>query len=201
VLIFDREGATAVLLEALWRQRIGAITYRKNVKDVWPESEFADTEVVIPDGVQITMKLAMRETRLGDTLTVKEVRRLTATGHQAAVISTAHELNNVVIAGRMFSRWCQENFFAYMMQHYNIDGLVEYGAEEIPGTEWVINPRWREADKAVSAARQTVRKRQAAQARQRPSRTARISRERPSACRRCRRPRPSWRPHTPSARR
>jgi hypothetical protein len=162
VLIFDREGATAVLLEALWRQRIGAITYRKNVKDVWPESEFVDTQVAMPDGVHTAMKLAMRETRLGDTLAVKEVRRLTATGHQTAVISTAHELDSVVIAGRMFSRWCQENFFAYMMQHYDIDGLVEYGAEEIPGTEQVINPLWREADKAVTTARQSVRKRQAA---------------------------------------
>jgi len=117
VLVFDREGATAVLLEALWQQRIGAITYRKNVKDAWPESEFAETDVTLPDGLRIAMKLAMRETRLGATLTVKEVRRLTATGHQTAVISTAHGLDNVMIAGRMFTRWCQENFFAYMMQH------------------------------------------------------------------------------------
>jgi hypothetical protein len=158
ILVFDREGATAVLLEALWQQRIGAITYRKNVKNVWPESEFADTGVSMPDGVHLAMKLAMRETRLGETLTVKEVRRLTATGHQTAVISTAHGLDHVMIAGRMFSRWCQENFFAYMMQHYDIDGLVQYGAEAIPGTETVINPLWREADKTVSAARQNVRK-------------------------------------------
>jgi len=61
VLVFDREGATTVLLEALWQQRIGAITYRKNVKDVWPESEFTDTEVTMPDGVRLAMKLAMRE--------------------------------------------------------------------------------------------------------------------------------------------
>ena len=161
VLVFDREGATAVLLEALWQQRIGAITYRKNVKDVWPQSEFADTNVAMPDGVQLAMKLAMRETRLGETLSVKEVRRLTATGHQTAVISTAHGLDSVMIAGRMFARWCQENFFAYMMQHYDIDGLVQYGAQAIPGTEIVINPLWRAADKTVSTARQSVRKLQA----------------------------------------
>ena len=161
VVVFDREGATALLLEALWQQRIGAITYRKNVKDVWPESEFADTNVAMPDGVQQTMKLALRETRLGPTLSVKEVRRLTATGHQTAVISTAHGLDSVMIAGRMFARWCQENFFAYMMQHYDIDGLVQYGSQALPGTETVINPVWRAADKAVSTARQNVRKLQA----------------------------------------
>ena len=158
VLVFDREGATAVLLEALWEQRIGAITYRKNVKDTWPQDEFADTEVKMPDGGCQSMKLALRETRLGKTLTVKEVRRLTVTGHQTAVISTAHGLDSIMIAGRMFSRWCQENFFAYMMQHYDIDGLVQYGAQEIPGTELVINPKWREAEKAVITARQNVRK-------------------------------------------
>jgi hypothetical protein len=161
VLVFDREGATAVLLQALWQQRIGAITYRKNVKEAWPESEFADTQVAMPDGVQLAMKLAMRETRLGQTLSVKEVRRLTATGHQTAVISTAHGLDSIMIAGRMFARWCQENFFAYMMQHYDIDGLIQYGAQVIPGTETLINPIWREADKAVSMARQNVHKLQA----------------------------------------
>lgn len=161
VLIFDREGSTAVLFEALWQLRIGAITYRKNVKDPWPEEEFAATDVVMPDGIRTKMKLALRETRRGQTLSIKEVRRLTETGHQTAVISSAHALDSVVIAGRMFSRWCQENFFAYMMQHDDIVGLVEYGAEVIPGTERVVNPLWRIADKAVTTARQTVRKLQA----------------------------------------
>jgi len=161
ILVFDREGATASLLEALWQQRIGAITYRKNVKDTWPASEFVATAVAMPDGARTMMKLAMRETRLGEQLAVKEVRRLTETGHQTAVISTAHSLDHILIAGRMFSRWCQENFFAYMMQHYDIDGLIQYGAEEIPGTEMVINPLWRQLDKAVSQARQQLRKLQA----------------------------------------
>ncbi|WP_420537369.1 putative transposase [Ferrovum myxofaciens] len=49
----------------------------------------------------------------------------------------------------MFSRWCQENFFGYMMEHYDIDGLVEYGAESLPGTLLTINPTWRELDKQV----------------------------------------------------
>ena len=161
VLVFDREGANASLLEALWQQRIGAITYRKNVKDVWPAPEFTDTTVTMPDGVTVVMKLAVRETHLGSILTVKEVRRLTDSGHQTAVISTAHGLDNVIIAARMFARWCQENFFAYMMQHYDIDGLVQYGAQALSGMEKVINPLWREADKAVAVARKTVRTLQA----------------------------------------
>ena len=61
----------------------------------------------------------------------------------------------------MFARWRQENFFAYMMQHYDIDGLIEYGAENVPGTLLVVNAQWRDRDKAVRKARQTERKLQA----------------------------------------
>jgi len=163
ILVFDREGATGSLLGALWEKRIGAITYRKNVKDLWPQDEFTATDVAMAEAARTTLKLAMRETRFSDnsTLWLKEVRCLTHSGHQTAVISTAHELDNVTIAGRMFSRWCQENFFAYMMQHYDIDGLLQYGAEQIPGTEQVINPAWRKLDKALKAARQQLRKLQA----------------------------------------
>ena len=62
-----------------------------------------------------------------NSIAVTEVRRLTPSGHQTAIITTAQRLASPEIAGRMFARWCQENFFAYMMQHYDIDGLVEYG--------------------------------------------------------------------------
>jgi hypothetical protein len=57
----------------------------------------------------------------------------------------------------MFARWCQENYFAYMMEHYDIDGLLEYGDESLPGTHQVVNPRWRELDKAVRQTRQSER--------------------------------------------
>lgn len=164
VVIFDREGATHSLLAALWEKRIGAITYRKNVQDAWPESEFIETDVPVPGGASTRMMLAMRQTKVtagADSIAVTEVRRLTRTGHQTAVISTAQRLENAVIAGRMFSRWCQENFFAYMMQHYDIDGLVQYGAEAIPGTVLAVNPAWRTLDKAVKSTFRALRALQA----------------------------------------
>jgi hypothetical protein len=169
VIVFDREGATYSLLEELWHQRIGALTYRKNVKDVWPENEFLEHDVTIPGGGSTRMKLAMRETHLSagtSSLPVTEVRRLTQTGHQTAIITTAKKLGNTVIASRMFSRWCQENFFAYMMQHFDIDGLVDYGSESLPGTLSVINPVWRTLDKEVKKTRQAERKLQAELAKQ-----------------------------------
>ena len=164
VIVFDREGATHSLLSALWKHRIGAITYRKNVKDAWPEAEFAEQEVPIPGGGSARMKLALRETLLSsgkDSLPVSEVRRLAPTGHQTAVITSARHLGSMVIGGRMFSRWCQENFFAYMMQHYDIDGLIEHGAESLPGTVVVVNPARRALEKKIASARSIERKLQA----------------------------------------
>jgi transposase-like protein len=161
VVIFDREGATHSLLSKLWEQRIGAITYRKAVKDAWPESEFSDLEVPVPGGGATRMKLSSRQTGLSAgtaSIPVLEIRRLTHTGHQTAIITTARRLHSPVVAGRMFSRWCQENFFGYMMQHYDIDGLVQYGGEEIPGTVEVINPAWRTLDKAVADTSRRIRK-------------------------------------------
>jgi hypothetical protein len=164
VMVFDREGATHSLLSQLWQQRIGALTYRKNVRDVWPEGEFTDQEVHAPGGGSTRMKLAMRQTTLSAgkaSMPVTEVRRLTPSGHQTAVITTAQRLDPTLIASRMFSRWCQENFFAYMMQHYDIDGLIQYGVQSLPGTLKVINPVWRQLDVAVKKARQAERKLQA----------------------------------------
>ena len=164
VIVFDREGSTHSLFSELWQDRIGAISYRKNVKGVWPESEFLEHDVPVPGGGTTRMKLAMRETELSAgqaSLPVSEVRRLTKTGHQTAIITTALELGNTIIAGRMFARWCQENFFAYMMQHFDIDGLIEYGTETLPGTLVTINPAWRTLDKEVKKTVQIERKLQA----------------------------------------
>ena len=96
VIVFDREGSTHSLLAALWQQRIGALTYRKNVKDVWPEDEFSEQEVPIPGGGSTRMKLAMRHTQLGTAksrVPITEVRRLTPSGHQTAIITTAQRLD------------------------------------------------------------------------------------------------------------
>ena len=163
VIVFDREGSTHSLLAQLWQQRIGALTYGKNVKDLWPEAQFSEQEVAIPGGGSTRMKLAMRETQLStseSSMPVTQVRPLTPSGHQTAIITRAQRLGTTLIAGRMFSRWCQENYFAYMMHHYDLDGLIEYGAQSLPGTSLIINPAWRELDKAVRRALQGERKQQ-----------------------------------------
>jgi hypothetical protein len=163
VIVFDRECSNYSLIAELWKSRIGALTYRKNVKDKWPTQEFVEHVVPIIGGDSTKMKLAMRETTLSagkQSINVTEVRRLCDSGHQTAIITSAKKLGNIAIASRMFARWCQENFFAYMMQHYDIDGLIEYGVQELPGTTLVVNPDRRDLEKTIFKTRVMQRKHQ-----------------------------------------
>jgi transposase len=91
------------------------------------------------------MKLAEIGSWIGsrsDGLWVREVRKLTRGGHQTSLITTAYGQWGLESAGLLFSRWSQENFFHYMMEHFAIDALSEYRTEAIPGTNRpVANPR------------------------------------------------------------
>jgi len=69
---------------------------------------------------------AERGTFLGGKRWVREIRKLTASGHQTAVLST-DDLSEPgpIIAAAMFARWSQENFFRSMREYYGLDRLVD----------------------------------------------------------------------------
>src|SRR4030042_2758237 len=92
---------------------------------------------------------------------MKETRKLTASGHQTSLISTAYHIPHTLLAARMFSRWCQENFFRYMMQHFAIDLLEEYGTTIFPDTEQVVNPKWRELNRTRNSLQNKLRSQKA----------------------------------------
>ena len=59
---------------------MGALTYRKNVKDCWSDSEFSEHEVPVPGGGSTRMKLATRQTQLSagkQSIAVTQARGLT----------------------------------------------------------------------------------------------------------------------------
>lgn len=151
VMIFDREGySPAFFKEMLEEHRIVCITYHKFPKGTWPEEWFVDTEVEMPNGEKLTIKLAEMGSWIGDKkngLWVREVRKLSKNDHQTSLISTAKSAVAPRDAALIFSRWSQENFFAYMAKHYAIDLLSEHGTEEFPGKQRVVNPVWRELDR------------------------------------------------------
>lgn len=143
-LVFDREGFSPAFLQEMRDIKVHCVTYRKNVKDKWPDSEFRETTVGFPCGRREKMRLARRAVSLSNGMPVTEVRRLCDSGHQTALVDTSPEPVADESAGRLFNRWTQENFFKYMMAQYGIDRLVEYGGESLPDTTRVPNPRRKE---------------------------------------------------------
>ncbi len=149
-LVFDREGYSPAFFKEMWKKRIACYTYRKYVKDTWSEHEFHDTEVALSSSETTPMKLAERGVSYRkEKFWVREIRKLTTTGHQTALVTTDYQHRTADIAGAMFSRWSQENFFKYMMQHYGIDRLIDYQVEKMDETIKVVNPLYRELERHI----------------------------------------------------
>jgi hypothetical protein len=113
--------------------------------------EFQEQAVKLVSGETVRMKLAERGTHVGKRpgLWVREVRKLGTDGHQVSIVSTNFSGEAAAQAAALMARWSQENFFKYMREHFGLDGLVQYGTEEIPATVTVLNPAWRELDREV----------------------------------------------------
>jgi hypothetical protein len=165
VMVFDREGYSPAFFRKMWKKyRIGCLTYHKHADEAWPQSWFAEHKVTMPNGEIAAMKLAEMGSLVGsgkDASWMREVRKLTESGHQTSLIGTAYEPAHTWLAAHKFSRWCQENFFRYMMQHFAIDLLQEYGTGTLPDTEKVVNPAWRETDRARNCLQNKLRYRRA----------------------------------------
>ncbi len=86
-----------------------------------------------------------------------EVRKLTETGRQIAIISTEWMATPAEIAGPQFGRWYQENFFKYGRQHFDFDRLTDYKLETVCETTMVRNPAWTKLDGAVRKLASTLR--------------------------------------------
>ncbi len=165
ILVFDREGYSPAFFRKMWHKyRISCMTYHKYPDGKWPEKWFHEHDVMMPNGECVTMSLAEMGSKVGtgkDAMWMREIRKLTPSGHQTSLVSTAFELEMPQLGSRMFSRWCQENFFRYMMEHFAIDLLQEYGTEEFPDTERVINPAWRVLERKRNSIQNKLRYRQA----------------------------------------
>jgi transposase len=161
ILVFDREGYSPFFFHEMWsKHRVACLTYHKHPGEPWPEQWFTEHVVTMPGGEAVTMLLCEMGSCVGsgkDAIWMREVRKLTDSGHQTSLISTAFDLPHTQLAARMFSRWCQENFFNYMMQHFDIDVLLEYGVTQFPDTETVVNPTWRQLDRSRNSLQNKLR--------------------------------------------
>ena len=148
-LIFDREGYSPDFFLRMKNKHIACITYHKFPKEYWPEEEFVSHNVNLISGNIVEMQLAERGTLLGKKLWVREIRKQTKTEHQTSILSTDYRSDLKIVSALMFSRWSQENFLKYMRNHYNLDRLIDYSIEDIPGAVKVVNPEYRSLDNNV----------------------------------------------------
>jgi len=148
-IVFDREGYSPDLFEQMRQKRIAVLTYHKFPKQDWSSVEFTSHSVQLSGGETVTMKLAERGTQLSNKLWVREIRKLTDSGHQTPILTTNFQAPMTALAVSLFARWSQENFFRYMREHYSLDRLVEYGTEPVPDAISVVNPQWRKLDSQI----------------------------------------------------
>ena len=148
-LVFDREGYSPAFFQRMKQRRIACLTYRKRCPEDWAVEEFASREVQLASGQRVRMRLAERGVLLGETLWLREIRKLADSGHQTAIVASDYVSDLGAIACAMFARWSQENYFKYMREHYGLDRLVDYQTEAIPDTTKVVNPAHRTLDGQV----------------------------------------------------
>ena len=152
-LVFDREGWSPDLFKRLARRGIACITWHKNFKgEDWPEEDFRTLEVLIhgPAGTSATtVDLAEQPIVLRNGLTVRQIRRRLANGRQVPVITTHPQMPLVQVAGAMFSRWSQENFFKYMREQFNLDSLPSHDLAPLDPDAQVVNPVRRALEKTI----------------------------------------------------
>ena len=152
-LVFDREGYSPGFFKRMNAKRIACQTYRKFAVEDWPKEEFSSHRVKLVMGGVADMQLAERGTLLGskpaDKLWIREIRKLTQSGRQIAVVSTEWVATPAEIVGPQFGRWYQENFFKYARENFSLDRLIDYQVEPISDTTQVVNPAWRKLDGEV----------------------------------------------------
>jgi hypothetical protein len=151
MLVFDREGYSVPFFIELKKRRIAFCTYRKNVKEQWAVNEFEEYKLIDKYGETITLKLAERGVYLTTTkekgkpvegIWVREVRKLSPSGHQTSIITTNFSLSITEVGLYMFARWCQENYFKYATESFGIDCLISNVKKSIPGTYTIPNPQY-----------------------------------------------------------
>lgn len=155
-VVVDREAYKIPFFKWLWEEKqIAIITYRKNVKDSWDEDEFKSIE--IDKKKKKVMRICEKKIQI-DGLDLREIRVLTSSGHQTAIITTNPVISMQEVALKMFDRWKEENFFKYMIANYDFDKMISYGVETIDENKEVVNPPYRKIKYQIKKIKDKVKR-------------------------------------------
>src|SRR6267154_922911 len=157
-VVFDRAGWSPEVFQDLLAMGFDILTYRKGRIRHIAEKRFTLHKAKL-DGRPVEYLLHDQPVRfLNGTLRLRQLTRLTETGHQTPMVTSRWDLRAIVVAHRMFERWRQENFFKYLREEYLIDALVDYQVEPDDPTRSIPNLARKAAVKEVYAARVHLRK-------------------------------------------
>jgi transposase len=157
-VVFDRGGWSPKLFRDLLTMGFDVLTYRKGRTRHITEKRFTWHRARL-DGRQVRYRLHDQPVRfLKGKLRLRQVTRLTETGHQTPMVTSRWDLRAIVVAHRMFERWRQENFFKYLREEYLIDALVDYQVEPDDPNRSVPNPARKAVEKEIHTARVHLKK-------------------------------------------
>src|SRR6266536_2801082 len=142
-LIFDRGGYSGDAFRVLEAQGIGFITYLKGRKARrrYPEKLFRPGWFFL-EGERHVYRLFEKKTHVAGTGLLRTVLFQGDGGHQIPVLTNlgpSSKAAKVVHCLRL--RWRQENDFKYLREHYAVDQIIQYGADEEKQDRLVLNPR------------------------------------------------------------
>ena len=170
-LVFDREAWSPALFRRLSAQGVAVITWHKGFAgEGWPEEEFVRIDVPSygPFGIEResgyriaerTILLTMGSGKNAKVIWVRQIRRLMPDGRQVAFVTNNFSVPLKRVAGAMFSRWSQENFFKYMKREFGLGKMSSYDFVDLDPDTRIVNPRWREADKKYDRLRKKLGRR------------------------------------------
>jgi DNA-binding CsgD family transcriptional regulator len=152
-VVFDRGGWSPRRFTEILALGFDILTYRKGRCRKISERRFVRRKANL-EGRLVEYLLHDQAVRfLKGKLRLRQVTRLTESGHQTAVLTSRWDLRDIMVAYRMFERWRQENFFKYMRQEFLIDALVDYQAEPDDPNRSIPNPLRKAVDQELRKAR------------------------------------------------
>lgn len=148
LLIFDRGGYSGPLFRQLSQQGVTFLTYLKGRK---AKRRFAADrferrwwEGVDPAGIKKTQRYVYniyeKGTRVKGAGTLRTLVLQDEKG-QIPVLTNSTEMAAAKVVHLLKMRWRQENSFKYLLEHYGVEQLIQYGADYHRDERLVDNPQ------------------------------------------------------------
>ncbi len=143
-LVFDRGGYSGEAFRFLEEQGIGFITYLsgRKARRLYSKKQFRSGWFFF-EGQRHVYRLLEKKTRVGKAGAIRTIIFIgNEEGHQVPVLTNlAREAKAAKVVHCLRLRWRQENDFKYLSEHYAIDQIIQYGADQESEDRLIPNPR------------------------------------------------------------